>query len=297
MSTKLNVNCKKCNIVFKIKKSRFKITGNYCSRSCRGSGINNARKKEFIVACPGCSKEIKYVAYKQNSTKIRKYCNRKCYFNHHKERLVKQCSEMRMSNEELSKITKKRFSNKENHPFYGKHHSRQTIEKISKIRKQNEKSKGCNNPMYGKNHTTEAKEKMSNTRTERWLEGKYKKETNKYYKTGYIFSNKLNRNIYYRSSWEEKYILYLDANNAVLSFQEEPFRISYYYKQIRNYIPDFLVEYKKGNKEVIEIKPKCYLKNNKNRKKFSAAREYCKSINVNFKVITQDYLKRIGILL
>lgn len=297
MSTKLDVNCKKCNIEFKIKKSRFKNTGNYCSRSCQGNGINNARKKEFIVACPGCSKEIKYIAYKQNSTKIRKYCNRKCYFNHHKERLIKQCNEMRMSNEELSKMSIKRFLNKENHPFYGKCHSQQTIEKISKIRKENKKSKGCSNPMYGKNHTTETKEKISNTRSKNWIDGKYNTKKNKIYKNGYYFSIKLNRNIFYRSSWEEKFIIYLDTNMAVLTFQEEPFRIKYYYNtQNRNYIPDFLIEYKNGNKEVVEIKPKCFLKSEINICKFKYARIYCHNNNMKFKVLTQDYFKYIGII-
>ena len=61
-----------------------------------------------------------------------------------------------------SKETKENISEKlkgkmtgENHPFYGKHHSKETKENIS------EKLKGENNPMYGKHRSEETKIKMS----------------------------------------------------------------------------------------------------------------------------------------
>lgn len=43
----------------------------------------------------------------------------------------------------------------EGNPFYGKHHSQETIEKLS----------GENNGMYGKHHTEEARKKMSDSKT------------------------------------------------------------------------------------------------------------------------------------
>jgi hypothetical protein len=60
----------------------------------------------------------------------------------------------------------------ENHPMYGKHHSEETKEKISKAQtgkvmpeefrqKMSELTSGENNPMYGKHHTEETKEKLS----------------------------------------------------------------------------------------------------------------------------------------
>ena len=49
----------------------------------------------------------------------------------------------------------------ENHPMYGKHQSKETIDKRSKA------LSGEKNPMYGKHHTQEAKEKISKASKER----------------------------------------------------------------------------------------------------------------------------------
>lgn len=56
-----------------------------------------------------------------------------------------------------SEETKKKISDAmkgENNPFYGKHHTEETKEKL----------KGENNPMYGKQHTDESRKKMSEAR-------------------------------------------------------------------------------------------------------------------------------------
>lgn len=51
----------------------------------------------------------------------------------------------------------------ENNPFYGKHHTDETKEKISSSRKG--KCVGEQHPMYGKKHTEEALLKISKNRT------------------------------------------------------------------------------------------------------------------------------------
>ena len=50
----------------------------------------------------------------------------------------------------------------ENNPFYGKHHTEETKEKISKNKKR--KRAGQNHPFYGKHHTEESLQKMSENR-------------------------------------------------------------------------------------------------------------------------------------
>ena len=57
----------------------------------------------------------------------------------------------------LSEKAKERLKNKENNGMYGKHHSEETKEKISK----SSNNKGEHNPMYGKKHSEETKEKIS----------------------------------------------------------------------------------------------------------------------------------------
>jgi len=54
-----------------------------------------------------------------------------------------------------------KFSGKGN-PFYGKHHSEETKEKISQSRKG--KTAGEKHPMYGKKHSEESLKKISEHR-------------------------------------------------------------------------------------------------------------------------------------
>lgn len=58
----------------------------------------------------------------------------------------------------ISEKAKERYKDKTKNPMYGKTHSKETKEKISKTKI------GELNPMYGKHHTEEAKEKISNSR-------------------------------------------------------------------------------------------------------------------------------------
>ena len=62
----------------------------------------------------------------------------------------------------------------------------------------------------------------------------------------------------------------------------------------RHYIPDFLVEYLGGRKVLYEVKPFERKGSETNKRKFKAAREYCKDNNMKFKVITEKYLIHIG---
>jgi group I intron endonuclease len=66
-----------------------------------------------------------------------------------------------------------RFSGIQN-PFYGKHHSEQTIKHISLINKV--KMKGNGNPFYGKSHSEETKEKIRIARTGKTMPDYVKKK-------------------------------------------------------------------------------------------------------------------------
>jgi DNA mismatch endonuclease (patch repair protein) len=77
----------------------------------------------------------------------------------------------------ISEAAKKRLSNPENHPMYGKTHTNETLEKISQTQKERLKDP-INHPLYGKNHNEETKKLMSDIRTiyynknEQYLKGK-----------------------------------------------------------------------------------------------------------------------------
>jgi hypothetical protein len=104
----------------------------------------------------------------------------------------------------------------------------------------------------------------------------------------------------FRSSWEQKYMEYLDSNLEVLSWSYEKLSIEYISnkktKKVRKYYPDFQIEYKDGRKVIVEIKPSRKLQQATVVKKIRAAKEWCTAHDVVYKVLTEIELKDIGLL-
>lgn len=104
----------------------------------------------------------------------------------------------------------------------------------------------------------------------------------------------------YRSGWEQKYMVYLDENPDVVSWSYEKLIIEYVSnkktKKIRKYYPDFQIEYKDGTKVVIEIKPSRKLEQSIVIKKIRAAKEWCTTHDMTYKVLTEIELKDMGLL-
>lgn len=125
------------------------------------------------------------------------------------------------------------------------------------------------------------------------------------------------KDICYRSSYELKYMLKLDTDEAVLEWSSEEKYILYKSpkdKKIHRYFPDFIVKRRIGNKivtQMIEIKPatqtvppkepkrktKGYLNEcltyAVNISKWKAAREYCDIKGYEFVILTE---KELGII-
>ena len=116
-----------------------------------------------------------------------------------------------------------------------------------------------------------------------------------------------------RSSWEIKFILnFLDKHPSVLEWSSESLIIHYRNpidNQIHRYFPDFWVKVKQKDESIkeflIEIKPKKYTrpprKNSKryveemktyvvNQAKWNAAKEFCERNNMEFLIITEDFI-------
>jgi hypothetical protein len=111
-------------------------------------------------------------------------------------------------------------------------------------------------------------------------------------KKGSFYSIKNKRKFFYRSSWEMKYMKYLEDCPDILTYQYESLRLPYFYRNKRRwYIPDFVV----GNK-IIEIKPKYFVNRRRNLAKFAIARIYCAANNMSFEIITEEELKKIGVI-
>lgn len=129
---------------------------------------------------------------------------------------------------------------------------------------------------------------------------KRKKRRRHGYITGVHNSSKSSNPIKFRSGWEQKYCLHLDADASVASYEYEPFAIPYVSNKrtgkLRRYFPDFLVFYDDGHTELVEIKPKKRLHQPRVHKKVSAASDWAKANNVTLKILTEIELSALGVL-
>ena len=147
----------------------------------------------------------------------------------------------------------------------------------------------------------------------KYATGRYRPENSSKYK-GDIGT------IRYRSSWELKYMRYLDSNPNVLKWSSEPFPIQYYAEhddKMHSYWPDFWLRMKDGSEYIIEVKPyketrpprktkrnPDYLAENRrryretlrwktynvNQSKWAAAEDFCFKNGVTFAIVTEHEL-------
>lgn len=113
--------------------------------------------------------------------------------------------------------------------------------------------------------------------------------------------------IKYRSSWELKFMQFLDSHPSVKHWASESISIPYInpvVKKTKSYIPDFFIIYEdvSGNRrgELVEIKPhketsleaagkslKNQIQAVVNQAKWKAAAEFCNRQGIKFRVITE----------
>lgn len=94
-------------------------------------------------------------------------------------------------------------------------------------------------------------------------------------------------NKYCRSPLELKVFKELDMNPEVTSFLPEPFEIPYMYKgRTHQYIPDILINYSDGTKELVEIKSMQTIayKTHRNLFKFRVAKKYAEQNGLKFRI-------------
>lgn len=141
--------------------------------------------------------------------------------------------------------------------------------------------------------------------------------SNNRYQQGYVnpnackklFPSLKNDIIIYRSSYEKKFILWLESCPTVKYWGSECFHIPYVSKidgMTHKYYPDYFVEMTDGTKIVVEIKPydqthKPINESNgwarrewiKNVSKWTAAQEFCKKNGLQFKILTEKTINRL----
>ncbi len=104
-------------------------------------------------------------------------------------------------------------------------------------------------------------------------------------------SLKMNTAIWWESQLERDYVYLLEIDPDVLSYQGQPFTITYSnLDKRRKYTPDFLVS-RKGLSQIIEVKPDNKVKELQNTRRFQQAASFCKAYNLEFVVVTEKTIR------
>lgn len=278
-SSRVEKKCKECGEVYKCPKHK---DSGFCSNSCSTSYHNRRIKTKdpVILECKFCKEE--FSVHPPSKAENKKYCSEECFGkdNQGENNPIHQFSGSHMPDD---------------YEPWTKGKTAEENEKVAKVGEKisetlTEKYKEEEHHWSGKTHSKETKEKMSKIRKKAWQEGKHDNLLQSY-ESGEIYSEKMGRDIKYRSSWEKKVIQYLDQNNDVINFRHEPYSIEYQYDQKRHYIPDFLVTYSEGEQKLLEVKPRVFHDSKQNRCKFRAVKEHCEEQDISFEVWDKEIIK------
>ena len=133
-------------------------------------------------------------------------------------------------------------------------------------------------------------EKISKTIAQKFVDNEQHHQTGGFI-TGYFESKKFNKSIFFRSSYEKKFLELAEEDENIINLIDAPFRIEYIFDGLhKNYVPDFLVETKDNIKKLIEIKPATLVYFDQNIAKHNAARKYCYVNNIEFEILTEENL-------
>ena len=135
------------------------------------------------------------------------------------------------------------------------------------------------------------------------------------YEQGYInptackklFDSQRTEPIIFRSSYERRFVNWLESNPNVKHWGSECVRIPYTYvdNQTHGYYPDYVVEMQNGDVILIEIKPKnqtikpdventwAYDTYMRNMCKWKAAKKYCEDRKLKFQILTEDTIMKL----
>lgn len=90
---------------------------------------------------------------------------------------------------------------------------------------------------------------------------------------------------YYESDQERQYMEFLEKSDEVAKWtKNHGIRIPYFNldDKLAHYNPDFLVEYRNGDQEIVEIKGGHLINNPITRRKTQAAMEWCKKRDIKY---------------
>lgn len=156
------------------------------------------------------------------------------------------------------------------------------------ILKMREARKGKGVGKAGKyTRTSEIRDRIAQGVIRSWETGNRGKGT-------HVYSRKLERKVWIRSSWEERVIHILDRHPCVESYDVEPLSIPYFWDGCAHrYVPDFLVLLEGGIRELWEIKPEELIAHPRNVAKIQALNVYLTQQGMNGRVVTLSQIEEM----
>jgi hypothetical protein len=216
--------------------------------------------------------------------------------------------------EEQKEFLREKFKGERN-PFFGKKHSDETKDKMSKnhadfFGDNNPFKKSLENPIKKEEHKKRCRD-IWNNRDEEYIKNfreklsisvansKFFEDKNfhKHHKSGFLNTKKAGK-IFYRSSWEKKVAEFLDSSDDVDFFNLEPFCIKYNDDNINRHTRiDFYIVLKNDIKIIVEVKPKGLQKLPKNINKIKGIVDYCHIHNFQFCIIDETNINDLNNLI
>jgi len=146
----------------------------------------------------------------------------------------------------------------EGNPAFGKNpHRNMSESELQNLKDNLSKSlTGKNNPMYGKHHSATTRALQSNSKVDLIAEGKFNIKSCNRGRKAYYVSTKSNTQFHADSILELARMIELDNDINVISWtKHHGIRIPYIFEgKNHNYVPDFLIEFKSGEKMIEEVK-------------------------------------------
>jgi len=259
-------------------------------------------KRILVLQCDSCGGkfERQYTQSYMNDHKWGQFCSRKCYgsFRSRHPELYADNTAMMHTPAAAQKISESVVERMKQpgyvHPWQGRQHSDETKQKMSA---NHADVSGPNNGMYGRKHRDSSKDAMSDKHSLLLLVGKQRPYGGNS-KKGDHRSNKTGREHFYKSGWELSLMRWLDMAPFVVDWDYECVRIPYVYdRHKRWYVPDFMVTFVDGHRELWEVKPVEFIGSEKNVLKSEATRAWCVENNVTrYRTLTGDDLRALLII-
>jgi len=279
-TSSLKKKCGACEKEFDVS-PKYMETAKYCSYVCFLS-TRKTRQPKVTLKCNGCEKDFIVPFSKSN----RRFCS-------------KSCSSSGKNNSMFGKSGTMKGKKAWNNGLTAKSDLRlkKLGEKLSEIAKNQftlglRSNKGDMNPNYGRtpeSRTDKQKDNYSLAASKRILDGVAGYKTR--HVTGVYNCKKCKDAVRFKSSWELTAMMFWDDQIDVESYKYEPFIFNI--GNNRRTIPDFLITYTDGRKEIVEIKPTAISKLSTISEKLDLTKKAVEKTGISYRLIGNEIINEM----